>query len=178
VVQQLETLADPVLWTRALRGDKGSFEELVRRYARSVYGIAMAILSDPDAAEDVSQEAFTRAWARLGTCESPSRVGPWLLGIARNGTREALRSRKRAAVACVQYADAERRAPAEDREEQIGQVLRALATLGEEGQALLALKYQEGLSCKEIAARTGMTVSNVKVSIFRAYEKLRSQVKA
>jgi len=175
MVHQLESLTDPVLWGRARDGEKGSFEELLRRYARAVHGVAMAVLSDRDAAEDASQEAFTRAWQLLGTCGDPSRFGAWLVGIARNCAREALRSRRRAAPAPVAAADIP--APADDREERIGEVLRALETLGGEGRALLAMKYQEGLSCKEIAARTGMSVSNVKVSIFRAYEKLRSQVK-
>lgn len=175
-MQQLETLTDPVLWTRARSGEKSSFEELVRRYARSVYAIAMAVLSDPEAAEDVSQEAFTRAWERLGACGNPTRVGAWLLGIARNCAREALRSRRREAP--IPAREPECSAPVDGREERIEEVIRALASLGEEAQALLSMRYQEGLSSKEISARTGMSVSNVKVSIFRAYEKLREQVKA
>jgi len=170
-------LTDPVLWSRARNGEKGSFEELVRRYARAVYGLSMALLGDPHAAEDVTQEAFTRAYQRLGTCRDPSRIGAWLLSIARNCARETLR-----AVARVKtFPDIEAPAAPDDRAEEnqqkIEELRRALAALTAEQQMLLAMKYQEGKSCKEIAAHTGMSLSNVKVSIFRAYEEMRKRVK-
>jgi RNA polymerase sigma factor (sigma-70 family) len=179
-VNQLELLTDPVLWSRARDGEKGSFEELVRRYARAIYGLSMALLGDSHAAEDVTQEAFTRAYERLGTCRDPSRIGAWLLSIARNCARETLR-----AISRVQTSpEIEAPAPSEDRveeeqekREKIEELRRALAALTAEEQMLLAMKYQEGMSCKEIAAHTGMSLSNVKVSIFRAYEELRKIVK-
>jgi RNA polymerase sigma factor (sigma-70 family) len=146
MVQQLETLTDPVLWTRARGGEKSSFEELVRRYARSVYAIAVSILSDPEAAEDASQEAFTRAWEHRSSCGNPSRVGAWLLGIARNCAREALRTRRREAPILARHE--EPLAPEETGEDRIGEVVRALASLEVEARALLTMKYQEVRSVK------------------------------
>jgi RNA polymerase sigma-70 factor (ECF subfamily) len=177
VVSHPETLTDQVLWSRARAGEKGSFEELVRRYARAVYGLSRTLLGDPHAAEDVTQEAFTRAFERLGTCRDPSRIGAWILSIARNCARETLRAISRVRT----FPEVEAPAPSDDRaeevQEKIEELRRALAALGAEQQMLLAMKYQEGMSCKEIAARTGMSVSNVKVSIFRAYEEMRKWVK-
>ena len=172
-MDSLETLTDPALWGRARDGEKRSFDELMRRYARLVYGLAMALLRDVHAAEDVTQEAFTRAFQNLASCRDPSRIGAWLLSIARNCARESLRAKARV----LPLAELERMAPVDDREERIEEVKKALSFLGEEQQMLLAMKYQNGMSCKEIATHTGMSVSNVKVSLFRAYEELRKRVK-
>jgi len=172
-VSRLETLTDPALWGRARDGEKGSFEELMRRYARPVYGLAMALLGDAHAAEDVTQEAFLRAYKNIAACRDPSRIGAWILSIARNCARETRRARDRVRL----LPEVEKEAPGEDRLERIDEVKQAISELGEDEQVLLAMKYQGGMSCKEIAAHTGMSLSNVKVSLFRAYEELRKRVK-
>ena len=168
-----ETLTDPALWGRARDGEAGSFEELMRRYDRPVYSLAMALLGDAHAAEDVTQEAFTRAYHNLSRCPDPSRIGAWILSIARNCAREMWRARGRVQL----LPEIDKEAPEDDRMERIEEVKQAISKLGEDEQVLLAMKYQSGMSCKEIAAHTGMSLSNVKVSLFRAYEELRKQVK-
>ena len=64
-----------------------------------------------------------------------------------------------------------------NRDERIEEVQQAITSLSEEHQMLLAMKYQSGMSCREIAANTGMSLSNIKVSLYRAYEELRKRVK-
>ncbi len=172
-MSRLETLTDPDLLGRARSGVSGSFEELMRRYARPVYSLAMAFLGDAHTAEDVTQEAFTRAYQNLALCRDPSRIGAWILSIARNCAREARRVKSR----IQPVSEILQEAPADNRNGRIEEVQQAIASLSEEHQMLLAMKYQSGMSCREIAANTGMSLSNVKVSLFRAYEELRKRVK-
>src|SRR3712207_3049048 len=76
-------------------GDAESVTAFVRRFQRQVYGLALRILRDPHAAEEVAQDAFVRAWryaraydARRGEVET------WLLTITRNQARDAARFRR------------------------------------------------------------------------------------
>src|SRR5260221_346311 len=66
----------------------------IRRFQRRVYGLAMTILSDSAAAEDVAQETFARAWRHAGAYDPRrARVATWLLTIARNLAIDSLRMR-------------------------------------------------------------------------------------
>src|SRR5919197_3919098 len=77
--------SDEALLAGLAAGDPDAAAAFVRRFQGRVYGLAMTILGDPAAAEDVAQEAFVRAW-RHATTFDPRRgaVASWLLAIARN----------------------------------------------------------------------------------------------
>ena len=77
---------DPELVHQALAGDRHAFARLYDRYARLVRAVATD--AGPTLAEDVTQEAFLRAYRTLGSLRSPERFAPWLVGIARLVTRE------------------------------------------------------------------------------------------
>ena len=87
--------SDEALLAAIAAGDEGATVTFVRRYQRRVYGLAVGVLRDPAAAEDVAQEALLRAW-RHAPVFDPRRgsVENWLLTITRNLSIDALRRRR------------------------------------------------------------------------------------
>lgn len=77
---------------RAQAGDQPAFEELVRRYADRLYAVVLRFVADAEEAEEVTQEAFVRAWRAIGQFEGRSRFFTWLYRI---GINEAKRRAER-----------------------------------------------------------------------------------
>jgi RNA polymerase sigma factor (sigma-70 family) len=154
------------------------FETLYRRYVKDVYHYALALLRNPDDAEDVTQTTFMnayRAYQRGIEIEKPQN---WLIKIAHN-------------VARTRYARAGRRVkevPLEDHVEQLSvpeaerpdvtSVLRALGRLPFNQRAALVMRELEGRSYAEIADTIGVSVSAVETLIFRARKSLRLRASA
>src|ERR1044071_7684062 len=78
----------------ARRGDKRAFVEIVARHQAMVCGIALGILGDFAASEDVGQEAFLTAWRKFPDLREPERLRAWLAQIARNAALGQLRRRR------------------------------------------------------------------------------------
>jgi RNA polymerase sigma-70 factor (ECF subfamily) len=85
--------AELVAWVRA--GDGRAFETIIRRYNRRLWRIARGIVKDEAEAEDVVQEAYVRAFARLDQFEGPGGFASWIGTIAANEALERLRRRGR-----------------------------------------------------------------------------------
>ena len=80
------------LLARAQRGNLFAFEELVRRYQRRVYAVALRIVRRHDVADDVAQEAFVRAHRSLASFDVTRPFGPWIARITANLALNHLRS--------------------------------------------------------------------------------------
>src|SRR6185436_10226299 len=91
-----QILSDSQLVARCRAGDEGAWAELVERFSRYVYAIAVQgfRLSDADA-EDVFQEVFARTYERLDALRDDSAVKPWLAQLTRNLCIDKLRDRAR-----------------------------------------------------------------------------------
>lgn len=146
---------------------QAAFADLVRKHYRGIYAFAYSRLRRAEAAEDATQEAFLRAYRLSWRCPDPRDFVPWIMGIARNCVREQLR-RARPAPSGPPAPAAAPDFP-ED-------VRRAIEKLGDRPRLVLSLKYAEGLSVRQIAEETGMSVAAVKVTLFRAYEFIRTRV--
>jgi len=151
---------------RARRGDRDAFGRLVRRHHRRVYAAALHILGNHSDADDVTQEAFVRAYRGLAAFDGRADFSTWLYRIAVNTALNALRSGKRGA-ALHQRGGAEAAhvggrpealghgppTPAQ-RAEHTGEVARVLAAVAELSPALrvtLVLATVEELPHKQIA---------------------------
>src|SRR3972149_6559111 len=85
-------LTDSELIERVADGDRPAFEELYRRYARAVLGLALRRLGDRGRAEDAAQDAFVAIWRSARTYDSDRGTGaPWLYAVARNAITDGLR---------------------------------------------------------------------------------------
>ena len=95
---------EAALVERAQGGDRAAFEELVRRHADHLYAVVLRFVADRGAAEEVTQEAFLRAWRSIGRFEGRSRFFTWLYQI---GINEAKRRAARQPPATVVSLDDE-----------------------------------------------------------------------
>ncbi len=80
---------------KAQQGDSGAFEQLYGMHVRRVYALCLRMLSDPRAAEEVTQDVFVRAWEKLGSFRFQSAFGTWLHRLGVNVVLGTLRSDKR-----------------------------------------------------------------------------------
>jgi RNA polymerase sigma-70 factor (ECF subfamily) len=168
--------ADEQLVQRTLDGDLRAFERLVNRHRDVVYRVASRIVG-PDQAEDVSQDAFLRAFNRLGKFRGDSTFRTWLLQITQNAAlndlQRARRRRTDEGVADPVDPDASRQpvSELERRERQLRLELK-LGLLRDEYRALLVLRDLEGLSYAEIAQILEMPLGSVKGRLHRARGEL------
>lgn len=91
-------VTDLELVEKVKSGDRRSFSELVKRHQRSVLRLSLRFVKDMDTAEDVTQEAFIKAYEKLNTFEGRSSFKSWLFQIAVNTARNKLREWKRDTV--------------------------------------------------------------------------------
>jgi RNA polymerase sigma-70 factor (ECF subfamily) len=94
---------EPVLVERARRGDRAAFEELVRRHADRLYAVVLRFVADGDEAQEVTQEAFLRAWRAIGRFEGRARFFTWLYRIGINEAKR--RAARRPPVPVVSLDD-------------------------------------------------------------------------
>jgi len=145
------------------------FREVIGAYADALFRYSARRLGDRQLAEDAVQETFMRAYRQQQAM--PADPGGWLFGIARHCCQEIARARRRPAEAAKPLDDA----PAPEPPEPLDA---ALDGLDAAEQALLHLKHGEGLTGREIAARTGQPLGSVTSALSRAYSKLRDRLAA
>ncbi len=154
--------------------DVTSFEELYERYSKDVYRFSYWLCGDADDAKDITSETFVRVW----TSETETRlesVKAYLFVIARNLYLQQKRKKNKFSTITEDIAETTHQPEqlAEDRSE-LEQTLTVLDTLPEIDRAVLLMRAQDELSYEEISKMTGLTISSVKVKIFRARAKLSS----
>ena len=117
--------------------------------------VAFVICGDPEATRDAVQAAWSIAWRRLHTLRDPDQVRPWLIAIAANEARQAIRAQRR--VPSSTSPSALQQDAGGDPADAIGLVdlQRALAHLKPDDRRLLALRFVAGLDSTEIARHIG-----------------------
>ncbi|HWV25095.1 MAG TPA: sigma-70 family RNA polymerase sigma factor [Thermomicrobiales bacterium] len=166
-------------------GDLDAFNQIVIRHQRSVYSVCLRMLRDPAQAEDVTQEAFIRAWNAVGSFKG-GLVRPWLLRIATNRTYDVLRaqSRRPAQSLDAQLFESEpewtSQAPAAEhpesyaaRSELSAWLEGALGSLPDDQRLAIILSDIQGYSYDDIAAVMDVAVGTVKSRISRGRSRLR-----
>ena len=152
------------------------FEALYRRTFPRVYAYAASLLRDRSAAEEVTAQAYERAYRKRQSFR-PRRgtVDAWLFGIARNAALDELRRRRRRAELDSEPADVVAATPEEYAEGAIRReaVRAALRGLDGRDRELVALKFAGGLSNVEIARVLGVSESNAGTRLHRVLLKLR-----
>lgn len=161
--------ADPALVGAAQTGDRAAFGALYAQFARMVHGILLAHVSFTDA-EDLMQDVFIRAMEQLPGLREPGAFGGWLASIAR---RAAFDHHRRIRL-LTELPDA---IPGGERPDgEAFEVLAILRDLPECYRETLVLRLVEGMTGPEIAARTGLTHSSVRVNLCRGMKLLREQL--
>ena len=170
-------LAEAGLLRKAQGGNLFAFEEMVKRYERRVYAVALRIVRRHDVADDVAQEAFLRAWQALATFDLGRPFGPWVCRIAANLAVNQVRSPEwREEELPEGHGEGPGRGDdplARMLDHEAESVLhRALAGLPAEQRAVLTLRVCEEMSYKEIALALALPPGTVMSRLARARDKL------
>src|SRR5436190_3250372 len=159
-------------------GDANAATAFVRRFQRPVYGLAMTMLQDRAAAEDLAQDVFVKAWRNAAGYDARrGAVLSWLLGITRNAAIDVLRLKRAEPVdpeALATRLQAETgAATAADREER-ARVLDALAGLVPEQRRAVFLATYLGRTASEISEVEHIPLGTAKSRIRTAMSRLRT----
>jgi RNA polymerase sigma-70 factor, ECF subfamily len=182
--------SDQQLVERVQAGEKAAFDLLVRKYQHRVLKLVSRFVSDAAEAEDVSQEAFLKAYRALASFRGDSAFYTWLYRIAINTAKNALVSNRRRPVDFdldlqdpEQYDRHARLKEGDTPEgvlltEEIRSVVeKAMEQLPEDLRTAIVLRELEGLSYEEIAEAMDCPVGTVRSRIFRAREAIDKKLK-
>jgi RNA polymerase sigma factor (sigma-70 family) len=169
----------------AARGDANAFAQLIGAFERVALSIAYGVTGDSGCAGDVVQDAFLRAWQRIGDLKEPGKFGPWLCGIVRNlaidvSRARALRMSRGDALAAAYESKAPGDGPldAMGRREDHDRLDDALRKLDEITRSAVVLRYYEDLSSKQIGELLGMAPTAIDMRLMRARRQLRQHMEA
>jgi RNA polymerase sigma-70 factor (ECF subfamily) len=182
---------DQLLVERAQRGDKRAFELLVTKYQRKLGRLLSRLVRDPAEVEDVTQEAFIKAYRALPSFRGESAFYTWLYRIGINTAKNYLVAMGRRAPTSTgfdheeaeNFEDAEQlRDTATPENELIGKqiaatVNRAMEQLPEDLRTAITLREIDGLSYEEIAAAMDCPIGTVRSRIFRAREAIAAELR-
>jgi len=172
---------DVALTERLRAGDRAALETIVQQWQDSLFRIAFRVVGDAASAEDVRQNVFLRLLESTETLREPKLFGAW---IRRCTINEALlhlrkqRTHERAVDRLAQQVkatDIELPPPLDDATDATRLRL-ALSQLHPEQRAMLALRFDEGLSFQELADVLGRPCSTVKSQVSRAIARLRTLI--
>ncbi len=175
--------SDADLVRRASRGERGGFEELVRRTSRLVFSRIYLDTGDTHRTEDLVQETYLLAYRSLARLRNPDGFRPWLLAIAHNVVTDAARHDLRQKRAAPPRTDVELRTlAAVDRpdhvecDERREQVLAVLRSLPDEYRLPLTLRYITGADCETIGTQLGLTNGSLRGLLHRGLKMLRERM--
>ena len=169
------TQDDAALLELAQRGDEHAMATLFDRYAKVVYSVALRVLRDPAAAEDVLQEVFMQIWRNPASfVATRGSLGGWLAVVSRNRSIDALR-RKRPTEQVDEIALASNcnLADEAERNSMMEKARGVIQMLPVEQRKTLEMAFFDGLTHSEIAEMTGDPLGTVKTTIRSALMTLR-----
>jgi len=166
---------DMALVSAIRAGDQGAMAALYDRFSSVVYSVALRVLGETGAAEDVLQDVFLQLWRNPGAFDaSRGSLGAWLAVIARNRAIDARRKRKpESGIEDVVLSVTPDMASDADRSRVAEKVRGVLGTMSAPQRSALEMAYYEGLTHTEIAAKTGEPLGTIKTRIRAGLTALR-----
>jgi RNA polymerase sigma factor (sigma-70 family) len=168
--------ADALVAVRCQLGERAAFDELIRRWAMPLRRFVGRVAGDAEA-DELVQDIWLRVLQGIGRLQDPTRLRPWLFGIAHRRLMDRLRER----YASPLDADADPDAlaldpPDPDRDIEARQLERGLARVPAAEREVLSLFYLDELALAEVAQVLAIPVGTVKSRLFRARHLLRQQL--
>ena len=167
--------SDGELIQRAAAGEHSAFEDLYRRYARTVFGLALRRLGDRTRAEEAVQETFASVWRSAGSYRPERGPGaPWLYAVARHAIVDRARRRTEPPVESYDEPADPEPGPADQAESGwvAWRVHRALEELPEREREVISLAYWSGMSQSEVAQYLDIPLGTVKTRTRAALARL------
>lgn len=171
-----DTWSADELLTRARAGESSAFAALVRRYQRTVYSIALRMLSDRHRAEDLAQEVFLQLYRALNSIDSDAHLAFWLRKVAVNRAIDRMRQESRHDNEPLTEAVALADESIEDDPLLHRRIIELIAELSPAARAVVLLRYQEDLDPIDIASTLDMSINTVKSHLKRSLTQLRARV--
>ena len=182
---------DGELVRAAQKGDEGAFRQLVEKYQRRIYQLALGMLKDPDEAMDIAQETFVRVHKYLPSFKGDSSFFTWTYRIGMNLCLDAQRRAGRAHRVDLEDGDEAELEAAMDpashalagpsrqvlNQELRGKLEEALQGLSENHRAILLLRELEGLSYEELSKVLGIRKGTVMSRLFHARLKMQNKLR-
>ncbi|WP_461139791.1 RNA polymerase sigma factor [Spirosoma pomorum] len=151
------------------------FEMLYSRYVGKVYQKCLSMTKDSESAEDFTQDIFIKVFSKMNTFQQRSKFSTWLYSISHHYCLDQLRVGKRLNTESMDDNLADTMSEADtgdDVEAKLRDMSRLMEGIPAEEVQLLQLKYEQGVSIKEIAQRFQLTESAVKMRLKRTRDKL------
>jgi RNA polymerase sigma-70 factor (ECF subfamily) len=160
----------------AATGDEIAFARLVAEHHASMARVAYVVCGDAETTRDAVQSAWAIAWRRMRSLRDPSQVRTWLVAIAANEARQAVRRRRRERVVDISEDVARAEGFDTDSTDDVVDLDRVLRGLTADERSLLAMRYAAGLDSSEIARQLGISASGVRSRLARLLERLRDDL--
>jgi RNA polymerase sigma-70 factor (ECF subfamily) len=172
-----QAVDDMRLVARVRAGDQQALSELYDRYSKVVYGVALRILHDTGAAEDLLQDIFLQLWRKPDAFDSSrGSLAAWLAVIARHRSIDRLRQRRPETNIedCVIVTATDLRDETE-RSRVIEKVRVVMNEMGPDQRTAMEMAFFEGLTHTEIAEKTGEPLGTIKTRIRSGLQMLRAR---
>ena len=178
---------DDAKWVeRILAGDEGAFTALVKKYEKQIHAFLWRRVRDYHVAEEITQDAFLKAYEKLGTLRDPNRFSGWLYMIATRcslawleekrvpmQSLEAMDAAEVEALFYTQYLAEQTENSATEKQREIVEYLLQKLTARE--RTVVALHYLSEMSCEEIGDFLEMSPNTVKSRLHRARKRLQKE---
>ena len=174
---------------RAKKGEEKAFEKILQKYRKSVYYMLLKMVKNADDADDLTQEAFAKAFKSINKFDPKYAFSTWLFRIATNNCIDFIRKKRVQTISIENPSDndddnyqLEIRDPDDDPNEALLRKQRkkylkiAMEKLPEKYQMLLELRYFQELSYQEVADELDLPLGTVKAQLFRARELLQEEL--
>ena len=170
--------ADLAAVRRCLDGDRAAFEELVLRYQRPLFNVALRLLGRYDEASDATQNAFVKAYGHLETFDATQRFFSWIYRILRNECLNALRGQRPFEPLSDGVLGAAWPTDAIEDVERQRAVQRAVMSLDIDYREVIALRHFADMSYEDIATTLGIPSKTVKSRLYTARQRLAESLSA
>ncbi len=170
------TKDDNELVYEALQGSKSSFEVLIERYQKKIYGMILQMTDDRETAKDLTQDVFIKAYTSLPGFNFKYRFFSWIYRISLNETINYIKGRRFHESLDKGYdipLKDDDHAAASENSHRLKQALREIKSAH---RSLILLKYYFGLSYEDISETMGISVAKVKDRLFTARLSLREKL--
>jgi len=174
---------DAELVQRCLSGEQQAYGLLLKKYKRPIYSLVYRMVRHREEAEELSSEAFFKAFRALASYDPSQAFSSWMFKIANNLAIDWLR-RRRPETASLNEEDGvwefpDTRPTAEEsleRKQTMQVVEEAIGKLAPDYRAVVLLRHQEEKTYEEIAEILGVPLGTVKIRLFRAREELKKKL--
>lgn len=177
----MRSLEDNDCIAKTLSGDVNAFSFIVRKYKSMVYTIVFKVTKHSEDAEDLAQDVFIKAYKSLATYKFESKFSTWLYSIAYHEAISFSRKNKQFFTPLENINENELNENIDDddivySDDMIIRLKQELTSLNDDEALIISLYYNMNNSVEEISQIMNISVSNVKIKLFRTRKKLLSKL--